>query len=195
MLLLTGCNANVEQLRQTNKELIKEVAVLKNQLQESEIKLNNVLKAKELETKDEVTSDFNIFNEGQFIKGDLYIPNTLSLKDIRDTFGEPIEIKESLGSHGSYKESILTYKNASFTFESIEDVDHIKWYTIKEPNIFTIRGVSVGSTASEVIQAYDKGFYNFHVSDDMIFFGEKTGMSFKFNKGIVIEIKVWFMYE
>lgn len=194
--MLTGCNANVEQLRQTNKELIKEVAVLKNQLQESEIKLNNLLKENEQETKGEViTTDYNIFDEGQFIKGDLYIPNTLSIKDIRDTFGEPIEIKESVGSHGSYKESILTYKNASFTFQSIEDVDHIKWYTIKEPNIFTIRGVSVGSTASEVIQAYDKGFYNFQVSDDMIFFGEKTGMSFMLNKGIVIEIKVWFMNE
>lgn len=196
ILLFAGCDSNTDQISQTKQELINEIAQMKDQLQESELKINALLTEKEQETKGKVPeTDYNIFNEGQFIKGDLFLPNTLSIKDIIDAFGEPIEVKESIGVHGGFKESILTYKNASFTFANIEDVDHIKWYTIKQPNLFTIRGISVGSTANEVIQAYDKGFYHFRVSEDEIIFGEKTGMSFKLNEGKVFEIRVWFMYE
>ena len=196
ILLFASCDSNEEQITQTKQELINEIAQLKHQLQESELKINALLIEKEQEAKGKVPEiNYNIFDEGLFIKGDLFLPNTLSVKDIIDTFGEPIEVKESLGVHGGFEESILTYKNSSFTFANIEGMDHIKWYTIKQPNLFTIRGISVGSKASEVIQAYDKGFYNFRVSEDEIIFGEKTGMSFKLNEGKVIEIRVWFMYE
>lgn len=138
----------------------------------------------------------NIIREHLVTKTSEFIsPETLTVKQVKEYLGEPTNVEEYPEAHGSGNVIELTYDEASFTFNKHKQKETLKWYTIKSPFFTTQRGITVGLSKSDVINAYGKN-YDIYIEDDKtITIGEKVGISFKLKEGKVREIYVWFMYE
>jgi len=204
LLFLTGCTSN------ENTKLKDEIKSLKEenkQIQNTNKQLEDVIKEKqntilELEQKQSSLKDlldqyvsasfknqFNILDEGFFINPELTFRDELSFGKVKRIMGEPKKVNEYIEeAHCGCQETELTYEDASFTFQG----ELLKWFTIENADLVTQRGISVGSSKKQVIEAYGE---NFFANKDSIQYGEKTGISFSFKDEIVNKISIWYMYE
>lgn len=189
-------------LKQERNELYDELIYIKNNMEEQiqQIEDENIGLIKELRREVKLLEseliNINVFEENLFIASGVLAPDRVSIKKIKELLGEPKEINESVNvAHSGLKVISLIYENAIFTFEILEEKDLIKWITLKDSLFTTQRGISVGSTQEMVIKEYGNESYNFYQDNNIISYGEKTGITFDINNGIVNEIHIWFMYE
>lgn len=192
LLSLIGCtsdenpnlNAEMKNLKEKNHQLEN----INKQLEEEMKDKQDIIL--ELEQNDSVfETELNILDEGFYLNAERAIRDELSIQKIIKMFGEPKSMDEYVEeAHCGCQETKLTYENASFTFQG----ELLKWFTIKNPDIVTQRGISVGSTKKQVMEAYGE---NFLINQDGIQYGEKTGISFTIKEDIVSEISIWYMYE
>jgi hypothetical protein len=178
-----------------NKSLNHTIEQLKNELSNMQHEVDNVKKENK-SLIEEIPIKENrliISEEGFFVKPELLFPDDLSIERVSDLLGEPVGIREYIEvAHCGCKEIELTYDDASFTFQMLDDKEVIKWMTIKDSFFASQRGITIGSSKEQVIEAYGE---NYWTNKNGISYGEKTGISFNFNNDIVTEITIWYMYE
>jgi hypothetical protein len=195
--------ANLIELEKTIDEMEHEISLLKTELFSREEKIEELNRknqslSEEMESIQYLLShpDFNVFEEKLFIDEPIVLsPSSMDISKVKELLGEPNKIDEYSEAHGSGIVLVLNYKQASFTFNKDGDNETIKWYTIKSPYFKTNRGITVGSTRNDVVEAYGNTYFIYHEDEKGITIGEKTGISFDLENDVVRELSVWFVYE
>jgi len=206
LLLFIALLLYVVIIKEENERLQKEIANLtnanirlENERMNLETEMNGLLNENEL-LKEEILqqkdlssdNDIIIAYEGFLIDPVLIYPEELSVQLVIKMLGEPKEFKEYVNeAHCGCKEFELIYDEAEFIFRKAETKEAIRSMTIKDSFMMTHRGISIGSTKEQVIQAYGKN----NIEYEGIKYGEKTGIRFTFIDDFVSEIFIWYMYE
>jgi ribosome-binding ATPase YchF (GTP1/OBG family) len=176
-----------DSIEQLEKELERKLSMI-SELESENEKLKKLLEEKQ---SDDI-SQIRVNKEGLYINSDIIYPDELSEEVISDLLGKPNNVKEYEGAHGGFEEVELNYDNFSITSQKQQNKQLVKWLAIKDSSFATQRGITVGSTKNEVIQAYGESFTK---DSNVIYYGEKTGISFTLKDDKVKEINIWYMYE
>lgn len=202
MLFLAGCTTGkaklseeIEVLREENKELHENTKQLEDEVKSYKSTLKEYAKEiylfKDIIDKYQAKgyqNDFNIHKEGFFIKPEFTSRDAISIDTIKNIMGKPKNSREYIEvAHCGCKETELTYDNASFTFQG----NSLKWFTLRDSKLVTERGITIGATREEVIEAYGQDLLVY--GNNEISYGEKTGIRFSFKDDILKEISIWYM--
>lgn len=176
-----------ESIEQLEIELERKQSII-SELENENEKLKGLLDKEDSQDK----SQMLVVQEGLYINPDVLYPEEITEEVIVNLLGEPLNSKEFVGAHGGFNEVELTYDSFSITIQKQPKKQLVKWLTINDSNFVTERGITVGSSKSQVIQAYGRDFSE---DTNSIFYGEKTGMRFTLEDDYVKEIVIWYMYE
>jgi regulator of replication initiation timing len=200
-LELENIPLNLKKLIIENQKL----RILNNELQALNEQLeldSSTFRSEVIRLSDAATANhIHLVEEGIKINSKLFSPEELSEDVIIDLLGKPLYVEEYVVyDHDSRVK--LSYDN--FTIRFVNDNNgkqSVKALTIKDSDIVTQRGITVGSTKHEVTQAYGKLYYGItsygrsNSNTHSLFYGDKTGLRFSLEDGLVKEITIEFMYE
>ncbi|MCP8615952.1 hypothetical protein [Salirhabdus salicampi] len=201
-IILVGCTNTGERVESSNvatqEQLTETIEQLETELDRKQAMIseleseNKQLKGLVDHQESQDQSQVIVGKEGLFIKPDLLYPEDISDEVILNLLGEPINANKFEDAHGGFTVVEFIYDNFSITIQKQPNKQLVKWLTIKDSNFVTERGITVGSSKSQVVQAYGE---NFSENLNGIYYGEKTGISFSLEDGYVKEIDIWYTYE
>ncbi|MGZ9583690.1 hypothetical protein [Paenibacillus marinisediminis] len=207
-LLLVGCSdtkgmeeqnaelqSQIEQMKDTTTKLteeLKEKEAAIARYEQEKVRLENQIQALNSGVS---TPSFNVFEEKLLSDPVMLTPRTMTMSKIKEVMGQPLNEEVTEYLHGGGNLHTLHFDGMKVEYNVDGDNEYLRWYELTKPLFVMNRGITVGSTRDEVIDAYGKEYYNFFENDKQISMGEKTGISFKLMNGKVSEIRVWFAYE